>query len=112
MRSVFSGSYSALNNRGGGEFEDQNDVYRSTTRPSFDGGDVQLFREQLQQRSDKSSILNSMKKMFRGNGTGGRLKSSQSVFVLPNIHEQSTSFVPQAQLSSRAQGNYNRLNSR
>ena len=115
MRSVFSGSYSALNNQGGrepNEFDGENDVYRSTTRPSFDGGDIRVLRQQQQQRSDRLSVINSMKKFFRGNGSGGRLTASQSVFVLPNIHEHSTSYVPQVQLNSRTGGNYNRLNSR
>ncbi|CAG7833274.1 unnamed protein product, partial [Allacma fusca] len=84
MRSVFSGSYSALNNQGG-ENVGQNDVYRSTTRPSFDGGIP------THARPDKFSVVNSVKRIFRGassNYSGsGPLRASQSVFVLPNIHE-------------------------
>ncbi len=84
MRSVFSGSYSALNNQGS---SGENDVYRSTTSPSFDNGYV------MPQRSaEKFSFTNSVKRIFRGgNYSGsGALRASQSVFVLPHIHEDAT----------------------
>jgi len=118
MRSVFSGSYSALNNPGGREgsdFDGENGVYRSTTRPSFDSGDLRVLRQQQQQqRSEKSSVISSMKKFFGGTSNGARLTASQSVFVLPNIHEHSTSFVPQVHVAGtgRTRVTYNRFNSR
>lgn len=81
---MFSGSYSALNNQGGTGGD--NDVYRSTTRPSIDNGYV------LPGRAEKFSFTNSVKRMFRGgNYSGsGALRASQSVFVLPHIHEDAT----------------------
>lgn len=83
MRSVLSGSYSALNDQGGSSGE--NDVYRSTTRPSFD-------YVMPTPRQEKFSFSNSVKRIFRGgNYSGsGALRASQSVFVLPHIHEDAT----------------------
>jgi len=87
MRSMFSGSYSALNNQGGGGEggAGENDVYRSTTRPSFDSGLVG------RRTSEKFNFTNSVKKLFRGSNYSGSgaLRASQSVFVLPHIHEDS-----------------------
>jgi hypothetical protein len=87
MRSMFSGSYSALNNQGASEGRaGENDVYRSTTRPSFDSGFA------VRRPNEKFSLSNSVKKLFRGSNYSGSgaLRASQSVFVLPHIHEDST----------------------
>lgn len=99
MRSMFSGSYSALNNQQGSS-SGENDVYRSTTRPSIDNG-------YLPRPAEKFSFTNSVKRIFRGgNYSGsGALRASQSVFVLPHIHEDATL----AQIPGAAGVNYERL---
>jgi len=112
MRSVFSGSYSALNNpRGFDENEGQgwsHDVYRSTTHPSpEDGGDIRPI-----QPTQKFNVINSVRKLFQGSNGRGRLKASQSVFVLPHIHENSASYAsaePARQRPSGPGANYSRL---
>lgn len=87
MRSVFSGSYSALNNHGGPEGSGDNDVYRSTTRPSVDNG----FVIGSSRPTEKFNFANSVKRIFRSNYSGsGALRASQSVFVLPHIGEDAT----------------------
>ena len=118
MKSVFSGSYSALSSRSGAgdngtdrepmvEGFGNPTVYRSTTRPSssFEDGNRRGSADR------PADLINSVKKLFAKNPTGGspttylfgngsssqtssnrrgRLTSSQSVYVLPDIHENST----------------------
>jgi len=109
MRSMFSGSYSALDNQGGGpDSLGHGDVYRATTRPSFDAG-IPIARPS----DSRFNLAESVKKIFRGaannisGNSGGRLRASQSVFVLPSIHEN----VNLPPMSSNASGgvNYDRL---
>lgn len=112
MRSVFSGSYSALNNQSGSDNLGQGDVYRATTRPSFDSG-IPISRP----TDSRFNLAESVKKLFRGaaqnisgnNSGGGRLRASQSVFVLPSIHE-GVNLAPGAMNGSNSNAaNYDRL---
>lgn len=109
MKSVFGGSYSALSSRNGTQgTEAETDcepmvegfgvptVYRSTTRPtsSFEEGDIRP--------NNRPDIIDSMKKLFSRNSTTSSSsyslnnrnsqngRRSQSVFVLPNVSENST----------------------
>lgn len=109
MRSMFSGSYSALNNPGGPDNVGPGDVYRTTTRPSFDAG-IPISRPS----DNRFNLAESVKKIFRGaannisgnSSGGGRLRASQSVFVLPSIHE-GVNLTPT--MNSNASANYDRL---
>ncbi|ODM91893.1 Protein NDRG3 [Orchesella cincta] len=110
MRSMFSGSYSALDNQGGPDTVGHGDVYRATTRPSFDAG-IPIAR----QTDNRFNLAESVKKLFRGaannmsGNSGGRLRASQSVFVLPSIHENVNLPPMSSNTNASSAVNYDRL---
>jgi len=102
MRSISGGSYSALNcEHGGDSLDGPSVVYRSTTRPSVDGGRV------FMKSTERINVVDSVKRIFRGAANNSSissapiLKSSQSVTILPHVHEDH-SMIPPAHSSSGA----------